>query len=1108
LCYRSIRVIVRTTVLFNRLVENGIQHVTANFTSHPQLVTSAEDYDFDQLLSELEQRVEDFNARGSGFVFELITAFTLVITQYRPLAGSSYLPTPQKIAKKQAVINVKNSDNRCFQWAILSYLHPPKNHPCDVYSYRKYENTLNFEGISFPVQIKDIAKFEKQNIEISVNVISLDPDNDGYCIERLSSEHDRLHNINLLLIHDSESETKHYVWIKNMSRFVCGRTKHDGKSFVCNSCLNVFSTQQVLDSHVPYCLNHAPQQVVYPDPEDCKLKFKDHDKEFKIPIYLTCDFESFLVPADPDPESVSKTVVIDEHQVSGFCCYRVCQPNMSQYETPPTVYSGPNVMDRFYEHIISESEIINSIISQQLPLLPMSTDELKQYRAATKCANCNCFFSRENYRVRHHSHLNGEFLFAACNNCNLQLKPKRSKNDYLLPVILHNLKCYDSHFIIKHFQRQYTRLITKHQKITYDDVRIIPLNQEKYLQFQIGNLRFMDSFQFLSASLDHLVSLLLKSGKENFQHTAKYMGDAEFLFQKGVFPYSYFTDRSKFQETHLPPIENFYNTLNDEPLSVDDYERAHKIWNFYNIQNLQEYHDHYLKSDVLLLTDVFENFRNSVYDKHGLDCLYFPTLPSLAWSMALKHTKVELDLITDSEAYLMIENAIRGGISTIANRYSKANNPLTGNFDPSKPTTFITYLDMNNLYGAAQSDYLPVGDFNFLSADDVSKFDLMAITENSPIGYIVECDLEYPTTLHDNHSDYPLAPEHLTVASEMLSPFVQNLIRPGWKPTKKLIPNLYNKTKYVTHYRNLQFYINHGLIVTKIHRILSFKQSTWLKSWIDMCTTQRQNAESEFEADLAKLQANSTFGKTMEQVRNRVNIRLIADPKKLTKAVSKPSYREARIINPDLVMVRAARQKVLLNKPIAVGFCVLELSKLLMYRFYYDYLKPKYGDRCSLLFTDTDSLCCQIETQDLYHDMSKDMDLFDTSNFDQDHYLYSKKNHRVLGKMKSETGSTPPDEFVGLRAKMYSLTCGKKSHKKIKGIKKNYSKKHVQHESFLNVLRNASRTTNATFRIFRSTNHILNTLEISKTCLSAVDDKRYILEDGIRTLAYGHYSTL
>jgi len=318
----------------------------------------------------------------------------------------------------------------------------------------------------------------------------------------------------------------------------------------------------------------------------------------------------------------------------------------------------------------------------------------------------------------------------------------------------------------------------------------------------------------------------------------------------------------------------------------------------------------------------------------------------------------------------------------------------------------------------------------------------------------------------------------------------------------KNIPNLRNKTNYVTHYRNLKFHVEQGLKITKIHRILSFTQRPWLKSWIDLCTEQRKNARSDFEADLAKLQANATFGKTMEQVRNRVNIRLIADPAKLRKAVSKPTYKFSQIINPDLVMVRGGRQKVRLKKPISVSFCILDLSKLIMYKFYYETLKPKYGDRLKLLFTDTDSLCCEIETKDLYRDMEEDIDLYDTSNFDPTHPLYSKSNHRVLGKMKSETGSIPPLEFVGLKAKMYSYIYENKGQKKVKGIKKNF----VRHENFLHVLRNPTTITTAKFRHFESKNHVVRTMEIKKSCLSAFDDKRYILDDGVHTLAYGHES--
>ena len=159
----------------------------------------------------------------------------------------------------------------------------------------------------------------------------------------------------------------------------------------------------------------------------------------------------------------------------------------------------------------------------------------------------------------------------------------------------------------------------------------------------------------------------------------------------------------------------------------------------------------------------------------------------------------------------------------------------------------------------------------------------------------------------------------------------------------------------------------------------------------------------------------------MEQVRHRVNVRLICDPNKLAKAVSRPTFRRAEIIIEDLTLVRWAYQRVTPNKPISVGFSILEISKLIMYEFYYDYLKPTYLDRCKLLFTDTDSFCCHIQTEDLYNDMGENIELFDTSNFEQTHPLYSKTNHRIVGKFKSETGSLAPLEFVGLRAKTYSL---------------------------------------------------------------------------------------
>lgn len=1135
--YRSARIVIRASIMFMRDIDGVVARVPGHFYLEPQIVNNAQSLDMDLILQNLRNRVENFNSRGSGFIMERIIRFTVSVSKFRPLHGSgSYIETPIFLRRKQCIVNIRNFDDKCFLWAVLSALHEPSHNKHRITHYLAYEHSLNVDNIPFPMEVKFIPHFERQNPELSINVLSYDAQSKSFIVEYLSSERGRPHQINLLLLDEEQSSKKHFTWIRSMSKLVAHRTNHNGKTHVCMSCLQPFTTRKALDNHTLYCLQHPAQQVVYPDREnekDCVLQFRARGKQHPILFYLICDFESFLVPVDSEEQDEECSMRrIDEHQVSGFCCYRVTE--LEQYQKPPFVYSGQDPMSAFYEHIMAESRAISDILTHQQPIRVLTPQQEADYRNASTCANCGEPFTPQNSKVRHHCHVSGTFLFAACNNCNLQLKPKRCKRttrpgdkrrhstaceqvaekyeeNYFLPVIFHNLKCYDAHFVIKHFERKYVER-RQGDNISFDDVSVIPLNSEKYLQFQIGNLRFLDSFQFLSTSLEQLVALLLKGGKSNFVHTAKHLGtDDDIVFAKGVYPYSYMSSREKFAETCLPPLESFYDTLRDEPLKQEDYVRAQEIWTKFGISSMEAYHNHYLVTDVLLLTDVFEHFRRSVLDLHGLDCLHFPTQPSLAWSMALKHTGAKLDLITDPDAYLMIENSMRGGIATISQRYASANNPYVDDYVEDETRRYITYLDANSLYATAQSEPLPIGNFRFLSDEEINDFDLFSIKADAEVGYIIECDLAYPPHLHDSHNDYPMAPDHLTVTRDMLSPFALNLLDPKrtWKPTQKLVPNLLDKTKYVTHYRNLQLYVRHGLVITKIHRILSFTQQAWLKPWIELCNEQRKAARSDFESDLAKLQANATFGKTMEQVRHRVNIRLIADENKLLKAVSKVSFRQSEIVNEELVMVRAARTKVKLNKPIAVGFAILEISKLIMYQFYYGYLKAKYQDRCSLLFTDTDSLCCEIQTQDLYRDMGENLNLFDTSNFEADHPQYSASNRRVLGKFKSETGSIAPKEFVGLRAKMYSLhvpSCPAKSQKKAKGIQKHFVKKSVRHSQFLEVLRHAEQTTSCKFRVFRSTNHVVNTVQVTKKCLCAFDDKRYILPDGVHTLAYGHYS--
>lgn len=346
----------------------------------------------------------------------------------------------------------------------------------------------------------------------------------------------------------------------------------------------------------------------------------------------------------------------------------------------------------------------------------------------------------------------------------------------------------------------------------------------------------------------------------------------------------------------------------------------------------------------------------------------------------------------------------------------------------------------------------------------------------------------------------------MKIAKDMLSPCAKSLELETHGTVEKLVPNLRDKEKYVLHFRNLKLYLELGLKLKKIHRILEFTQSTWMKPYIDLCTSNRQKSNFDFEKDLWKLFCNSIFGKSMEQVRNRCNIRLVSDPKKLRKFVARPTLKDMYAINQDLALVRLAKAKLVLSKPIYVGFSILDISKTLMYEFHYKVIRDRYGDRAKLLFTDTDSLTYHIQTPDLYADMIMDLCLYDTSNFPGDHPLYSAANKKVVGKFKSETGGRAPLEFVGLRPKMYSLLVSKRDKARItaKGIKRGYVSKHVRHSQFLNTLRTGAKT-RARFQLFRSSNHEIRTMNIDKLCLCAYDDKRHLLDDGVSSLAYGHW---
>ena len=457
----------------------------------------------------------------------------------------------------------------------------------------------------------------------------------------------------------------------------------------------------------------------------------------------------------------------------------------------------------------------------------------------------------------------------------------------------------------------------------------------------------------------------------------------------------------------------------------------------------------------------------------------------------LKKTNVGLELLTDYDMLLMVKEGIRGGICHSIHRYAKANNKYIKNYNNNEESSYIQYLDNNNLYGWAMSKKLPVNGFRWLDSDKINETNEVFIknyNENNNKGYIFEVDVRYPKRLHDLHSDLTILPERMEI-----------------NKCKKLICNLSNKKKYVIHLNSLKQALNHGLKLKKIYRVIEFNQKEWLKPHIDMYTELRKAAKNDFEKGLFKLMNNSVFGKTMENIRKHRDIKLVTTYKKRSKLVSEPNYHTINLISEDLPNIKMKKTKVKMNKPIYLGLSILEISKILMYEFWYDYVKPKYDNNVKFCYMDMDSFIMNIKTNDFFEDIANDVEnRFDTSNYEVNRPLLMGRNKKVIGLMKDKLGGKIITEFITLRPKTYSyLTDDGKEDKKAKGTKKCVIKKMIRFNDYKKCLLNNKVILKSQQR-FISKKHDVYTENINKIAPSNNDDKRIISSNKIISYPYGY----
>tara|TARA_R110002074_G_scaffold208875_1_gene377725 strand:+ start:307 stop:3366 length:3060 start_codon:yes stop_codon:yes gene_type:complete len=619
----------------------------------------------------------------------------------------------------------------------------------------------------------------------------------------------------------------------------------------------------------------------------------------------------------------------------------------------------------------------------------------------------------------------------------------------LTVCLFHNLKGYDSHHILRHLADRGSPY----------RVEILPQTCEKIVSMTIfrgkDRVRFIDSMGLMNDSLDNLLTM---AGLGN----------------KLYYPYEYFCSWDKYLETAMPPIEAFYSALTEKDVTSEQYAEAAAL--FDGCENLQEYTMLYVRRDVVGLAEVLTRFRTLMLESHGIDpCAYF-SLPGASWAAMLKITKTELDTVPP-EMYQWLESGVRGGLAVASRHYADS---ASGS---------ITYFDANNLYGWAMSQPLPLGGYEWVH----ERVDL------DGYGHILEVDLEYPEALHSHaaHRQLPLAPDF----RECPDGFI------------KLCGTFEPKERYVLHDRALDYYVAKGLVVTKVHRIMRFRQRAWLKPYIDLNSSLRAASTNTFDSNLYKLMNNAVYGKTLESTRNRCKVRTFTDRDKFEAFVSKPEFVSATPLGPHMVQATAARTFMRCDKVPAVGVTILDLSKLHMAQWHHDTVLAKLPS-AELCATDTDSFMYWVpgSTDEQVYDALKEN--LDTSNFPPEHPLYHTRHKKVPGYFKSEC--PPPDsirEGVFLRAKLYSLdirhTCGPKcdspcSHhsvQKAKGVKTGYVRNHITHADYMQCFHTREDLVTKPHQKISAFKHNIVTETFTKVGLSARDDKRVQIDD-IRTVPY------
>ncbi|KAE8744368.1 hypothetical protein FOCC_FOCC008972 [Frankliniella occidentalis] len=862
-----------------------------------------------------------------------------------------------------------------------------------------------------------------------------------------------------------------------------------------------------------------------------------------VPFLVAYDFETLCTPVEEEEEEGKKkggneggkkTQRTNVH--IPFCYGVVVVDSQGNLLREPIVYSDSDP-EKLIHHFLDTIFDIEQECFSKRPNYPinMTEQQEKDFKNADTCWICQKGFTDpEDLKVHDHSPLleHSNLMGAAHRSCN----SFRSKALFL-PAICHNSAKFDLHMIMKY--------ASTHEKFRSCDINILPRNMEVYRTMTLviekkakREIRFLDSYQHFSTNLSDLLESLTDDNWFLLRQVFPEEEKQSLLKQKGVMCYDFLTtfERVKNQK-ELPEREAFYNRLKQEAVSEEDYQRAEKVWNVFECDSLLTYTELYCLTDVIGLMAFYLEYRKVTALAFNYEVSHFVSTPSLSLACAIKKSNCQIPLITCPDTFLKFEKSIRGGLSGAVLRHAKANNRFTPDFNKEEEISHILYADVNALYSYCLAGSIPAGEFTRLCAEECAALDLRELHESS-YAALLEVDLAYGILPGEtsHHEDWPLAPTHICPDPAWFSEYQKRVAdATGFnqaQKTRKLMSVIGPRKNYLIHSTLLEFYLEKGMEVTRFHGGIKYRTEEWLKSYIDFLMNQRREATTSFMSSYWKLMANSLYGSFLRRPRADRTIKICQTEEEFLKLTSKASYKGFRIFSKDMCAVESLKKVVNLCQPIFVASAILDYSKLHITKLFWEmktHFSSQKDKKMEVIAFDTDSILCKVTTPELDKDLKELSYMFDFSSLPKWHPLYDTSRDRVPGYLKIELGKQTITEMVAIKSKCYAINYiplptenpdivhpasmpGPSSApgieqdlqimRRCKGIPASALNKHTAFSDYKKCVFEGL-TNEISFCAIKSDGeHNVYTVNQKKRCLSAFENKRKILADGIKTLPY------